>query len=37
MTGHLHRRLREWVRKGMPDPVLSFAEARDSTMYLPET
>ncbi|HVD71615.1 MAG TPA: hypothetical protein VNG34_12240 [Actinomycetota bacterium] len=35
MTGHLQQTFREWVRKGMPDPVPSFAELRDSTMYLP--
>jgi hypothetical protein len=32
---YLQQTFREWVRKGMPDPVPSFAELRDSTMYLP--
>ena len=35
MTGHLQQTFREWVRKGMPDPVPSFEALRDSEMYLP--
>ena len=35
MTGQLQQTFREWVRKGMLDPIPSFEELRDSSMYLP--
>jgi hypothetical protein len=31
----LERRFREWVRKGMAEPVPSFDALRDSSDYLP--